>query len=87
MPETRQQIDDYVDKTFVPRCGKENVIWFKNWAALKSIHAVEHFHVMLFDADGRTREFVRELTGGDVGMSEKVGKPGEEEVKGNGVSY
>jgi hypothetical protein len=39
------------------------VIWFKNWASLKSIHAVEHFHVMLFDPDP---EFVREVTNGDV---------------------
>ncbi|RDW73988.1 hypothetical protein BP5796_07430 [Coleophoma crateriformis] len=41
----------------------EQVIWFKNWKALKSVHAVEHFHVMLFDPP---REFVEEVTGGDV---------------------
>lgn len=38
------------------------VIWFKNWAALKSIHAVEHFHVMLYDPD---EQFVKEVTKGD----------------------
>ena len=53
-------------------CNKENVIWFKNWSSLKSIHAVEHFHVMLFDAD---KEFLVRITGGDVPLSEKVGKP------------
>ena len=38
------------------------MIWFKNWASLKSIHAVEHFHVMLFDPDP---EFIKEVTNGD----------------------
>lgn len=45
------------------------VIWFKNWRSLKSIHAVEHFHVMLYDPDA---DFVREITDGDVPLSEKV---------------
>jgi hypothetical protein len=27
------------------------VIWFKNWKSLKSVQAVEHFHVMLFDPE------------------------------------
>jgi hypothetical protein len=45
------------------------VIWFKNWAALKSVRAVEHFHVMLFDPDA---EFVREITHGDVPLSRKI---------------
>ena len=46
------------------------MIWFKNWKSLKSVHAVEHFHVMLFDPD---KEFVRDVTGGDVALSEKSG--------------
>jgi len=45
------------------------VIWFKNWAALKSVHALEHFHVMLFEPDAA---FVERITGGDVPMSSKV---------------
>lgn len=52
-PEARTAINDFVQKHFVKVCGQENVIWFKNWSALKSIHAVEHFHVMVFDEDGR----------------------------------
>ena len=68
-PEARKQINDFVDKTFVSVCGRENVIWFKNWSSLKSIHAVEHFHVMLFDPD---MEFVRNITNGDVPLGEKV---------------
>lgn len=51
-------------------CGQENVIWFKNWSALKSIHAIEHFHVMLFDP---APEFVRRVTNRDVPLAEKVG--------------
>ena len=46
----------------------EQVAWFKNWRSLKSVHAVEHFHVMLFDPDPN---FLREVTGGDVPASEK----------------
>ena len=45
------------------------VLWFKNWRSLKSIHAVEHFHVMLYDPP---REFVKEITHDDVPLSEKV---------------
>lgn len=45
------------------------VMWFKNWAALKSIHAVEHFHIMLFNPDP---EFIKEVTNGDVPQCEKA---------------
>jgi len=72
LPEIRKQINEYVNRTFVSRCGSANVIWFKNWTALKSIHAVEHFHVMLFDPDP---DFVKDITGGDVPLTEKIGKP------------
>lgn len=51
------------------KCGKENVIWFKNWSSLKSIHAVEHFHVMLYEPD---MEFVKQITNDDVPLAEKV---------------
>lgn len=46
------------------------VIWFKNWRSLKSIHAVEHFHVMLFDPG---MEFVKEITNNDAPLSAEVG--------------
>ncbi|KFX95214.1 hypothetical protein O988_05902 [Pseudogymnoascus sp. VKM F-3808] len=65
----RKQIDDYVEKTFRVQCGSDNVIWFRNWAALKSVHSVEHFHVMLFNAD---QKFLDSITGGDVPISETV---------------
>lgn len=44
-------------------------MWFKNWAALKSIHAVEHFHVMLFDPDP---DFIRAVTNGDIPQCNKI---------------
>ncbi|KAK3356142.1 hypothetical protein B0H65DRAFT_69203 [Neurospora tetraspora] len=59
----RGEIDDYVKRTFGGRVPGEHIIWFKNWAHIKSVKAVEHFHVMLFDPDP---EFVREITKGDV---------------------
>ncbi|KAF2090150.1 hypothetical protein K490DRAFT_35476 [Saccharata proteae CBS 121410] len=65
----RREIDGYVDRTFCSRVGAEKVIWFRNWRSLQSVHAVPHFHVMLYDADEAT---VREMTGGDVPLSAKV---------------
>lgn len=67
-PESRAQIEAYVQETF----GREakDVVWFKNWRSLKSVAALEHFHVMLYRPDG---EFVRRITGGDVPMTEKFG--------------
>ncbi|KAH8603077.1 hypothetical protein B0O99DRAFT_647818 [Bisporella sp. PMI_857] len=64
----RSEIQDYVDKTFSSKVGKENVVWFKNWSSLKSVHAVEHFHVMLFDPQP---EFIKEITNGDVPLSRR----------------
>lgn len=67
--ETRALVDDFVEQTFASKCGRENVIWFKNWAGLKSVHAVEHLHVMLFDPDPK---FVEGITGGDVPLFREV---------------
>ncbi|KAL3424861.1 hypothetical protein PVAG01_04142 [Phlyctema vagabunda] len=67
--DVRAEIQSFVDRTFVRHVGEENVIWFKNWSSLKSVHAVEHFHVMLFDPDP---DFVDRVTGGDVPLSRKV---------------
>lgn len=78
-PLARQQIDSFVNRTFGDRCGRENVLWFKNWRALQSVRALEHFHVMILDADAG---FLEEVTGGDVAMAERVGGPGEMGVEG-----
>jgi uncharacterized protein YeaO (DUF488 family) len=69
LPETRAELEDFVQRKFSSVCGEDRVIWFRNWGALKSVHAVEHFHVMLFDPP---KEFVRSVTGGDVSLAEKV---------------
>ncbi|KAH0556745.1 hypothetical protein GP486_005467 [Trichoglossum hirsutum] len=68
-PKARKEIDDFVDKTFRASTDPGNVVWFKNWRSLKSVHAVEHFHVMLFDPD---KEFLTAVTGNDVPMIEKL---------------
>ncbi|KAI9773165.1 MAG: hypothetical protein M1840_008286 [Geoglossum simile] len=68
-PKARKEIDDFVNQTFCTRLKPENVIWFKNWRSLKSIQAVEHFHVMLFDPD---MDFVGEVTQNDVPMAKKL---------------
>ncbi|KAI9659019.1 MAG: hypothetical protein M1821_001979 [Bathelium mastoideum] len=68
-PEARKQIDDFVGKTFRSRVPCDQVIWFKNWKSLKSIHAVEHFHVMLYKPD---MDFVREITHNDIPLAVKV---------------
>lgn len=68
-PEARREIDDYVQKTFCTKVKPDNVIWFKNWTSLKSVHAVEHFHVMLYGPDA---EFIKNVTNGDVPMADKV---------------
>ncbi|KAI1461879.1 hypothetical protein F4805DRAFT_453116 [Annulohypoxylon moriforme] len=67
--EARAAIDGYVQKTFGSRVARDRYIWFKNWKSLKSVHAVEHFHVMLFDPDPK---FIDEITNGDIPSCRKV---------------
>lgn len=45
---TKQLINDFVQQTFE---GVDEKVWFKNWSALKSVHALEHFHVLLYRPD------------------------------------
>lgn len=65
-PEARQEIDDHVEKVFRSRISADRVRWFKNWDTLKSIHGMEHFHVLLFDPD---MEFINEITNNDAPLS------------------
>ncbi|KAF2669208.1 hypothetical protein BT63DRAFT_373259 [Microthyrium microscopicum] len=39
-------IEEFVADKF-PEMPAGEVIWFKNWRSLKSVHAIEHFHVLL----------------------------------------
>ncbi|KAM3086777.1 hypothetical protein ACMFMG_000900 [Clarireedia jacksonii] len=69
-PEAKRLVEDWVEKVFTERCGAENVLWFLNPLALKSIKSVEHFHVMLRNPDPN---FVEELTGDSgEGVHERV---------------
>jgi hypothetical protein len=68
-PEAQRGIEDFVARTFCSKVKPEHVMWFKNWRSLKSVHAVEHFHVLLYDPDP---EFVRFITDGDAPMASLV---------------
>lgn len=74
----RNQIQDYVDEIFGSRMDSSDVAWFKNWRSIKSIQAVEHFHVMLFDPD---MDFVSRITGGHVPMYEQLRQNRIEKIK------
>ncbi|KAF2093632.1 hypothetical protein NA57DRAFT_61338 [Rhizodiscina lignyota] len=69
-PAAREEINTFVDQTFCTKVPPEDVVWFKNWRSLKSVHAVEHFHVMLHDPD---MEFIKNITNSDVPLAAKVG--------------
>ncbi|TLD30112.1 hypothetical protein E2P81_ATG06765 [Venturia nashicola] len=74
----RMQIQNYVDYIFGCRMDSRNVAWFKNWTRIKSIPAVEHFHVLLFDPD---MDFVSQITGGHVPMCEQLRHNMTESIK------
>ncbi|GAB7363265.1 hypothetical protein MBLNU230_g3547t1 [Neophaeotheca triangularis] len=75
--ECRGWIEGFVRRVFVDGAGLdwERVRWFRNWTAIKSVRAVEHFHVVLLEPPGG---FVEQVTGGDVALIEKVGEGGLE---------
>lgn len=59
LPESRQLIDEFVKKRFVADLGEggeARVLWFKNWVALQSVRALEHFHVLVRDVDDNMLE-------------------------------
>ncbi|KAI9724605.1 MAG: hypothetical protein M1828_003628 [Chrysothrix sp. TS-e1954] len=71
-PESRKQIDEFVTKTFKRTSDDDSqVIWFKNWTSLMSVHSVVHFHVMLFDPDSA---FVDRITNGDEALSKRISR-------------
>lgn len=65
-------IEDFVQRTFCNQDGvdRSDLIWFKNWKSLKSVHALEHFHIMIYKAP---EDFLKLVTNGDRPMSEMVG--------------
>jgi len=70
-PEHHELIEKFVQETFCDKDGinRKDVIWFKNWKSLKSVHALEHFHVMLYQAPA---EFLQRVTQSDKPLSEMV---------------
>ena len=58
LPEAEAQVQGFVNARLVApikaRNGREdddNVLWFKNWSALQSVGALEHFHCLVKGAD------------------------------------
>lgn len=71
-PKSRQQIEDFVQHTFVDRVRdlpgpKEKVTWFKNWKILQSVPGMEHVHVLVRDVPD---EIINEWTGGEEPVQE-----------------
>jgi hypothetical protein len=66
---TRKAIDDFIESKFRSHIPADRVLWFKNWKSLKSVHTLEHLHVILNNPD---KEFIREITNGDVPLIEKI---------------
>jgi uncharacterized protein DUF3605 len=58
--EDNHAISNFVSQVFENRVGKDNVLWWKNPPSLKSVRAVEHFHVLLRNADDAS---LQQLTG------------------------
>lgn len=65
-PESRKVLEEFVDRTFVKRLGKDNVLWFKNWASIQSVRSVEHIHILVRGYDDA---FVEDVVGKDVGRA------------------
>jgi hypothetical protein len=80
----RATIETFVQHIFCGQPGvpRGNLVWFRNWKSLKSVHALgesdvatnrtsadhttEHFHVMLYKAPPG---FLKQVTNGDQPMS------------------
>lgn len=58
-PESRQLIESFVERYFMRPLGPngpDRVQWFKNWTAIQSVRALEHFHVLVRGVDDDTLE-------------------------------
>ena len=66
-PKSRQQIQNFIQKTFIDRVEglpgpEEKVMWFKNWTALQSVPGMEHVHVLVRDVP---QQIIDEWTNGE----------------------
>lgn len=71
----RSTIEDFIIRAFCDsRAGgldRSEVIWFKNWTSLKSVDGLEHFHVLLHQANedfiNRTTQDGNRLNNSNIG--------------------
>ncbi|QIW99513.1 hypothetical protein AMS68_005031 [Peltaster fructicola] len=70
VPEMQAKVEAFVHEQFAIPCGTDNVAWFRNWVSLKSVHAVEHIHIMLFQPD---EQLINRITNGDQPLALKLG--------------
>ena len=73
---SREMIDAFVRDKFAQRLldlgqGKDQVQWFKNWTALQSVAALEHFHVLVRDV---SEDMLVSWTGETASKREQVQK-------------
>lgn len=61
---TKSRVERYVFEVFCGEQGvdREKVVWFWNPVGLKTVLAVEHFHVLVY---GARKEFIDSITGGE----------------------
>ena len=50
------------------------VVWFKNWSSLMSVHSVVHFHVMMYNPSS---DFVSMITEDDEALSTRLSRDQE----------
>ncbi|KIV92074.1 hypothetical protein PV10_06543 [Exophiala mesophila] len=73
-PRSRQQVNDFIQKTFVDRVKElqghsDKVMWFRNWTALQSIPGIEHVHLFVRDVPD---DVIAEWTGSDTPVSSQT---------------
>lgn len=71
MQGAEQKIESFVSNMFCKLGGieRDDVVWFWNCKGLKTVLAVEHFHVLVHNA---SRTFLDEITKGDVPVTERA---------------
>lgn len=57
--ESRMIIAAFVQQYFMDKLtggGRDQVLWFRNWGALRSVSAIPHIHVLVREVDPRIVE-------------------------------
>jgi hypothetical protein len=67
--EAKAMIEEFITTKFclgdngsTRKMRRNQIVWFKNWKSLKSVHELEHFHIMLYKAPA---DLLEAVTGGD----------------------